>query len=60
MWYDWDYIVCHIREIGVLEVNFFMLALLVGDILYAERMSNVHVVRGVTFLNQMNLPQDVW
>jgi len=60
MWYDWSYVACDIREIGVLWVHFLLLSPPVCYIQYPQCTANSHWVGVVMIKNPINLPADLW
>jgi len=60
MRYDWEYVVCHIGEIGVLRVRFLLLSPLARDIRDPKCTANLYWVGVVIIEIRINLPPVLW
>jgi hypothetical protein len=60
MWYDREYVTCHIAEISVISVRFFLLLPPVSDIWQPKCTTNLHCI-GVVIMKIRNvLPPVLW
>jgi len=60
MWYDREYVACHIGEIGVLCVRFFLLAPAIGYVRYPNCTTNLHWAGVVLIEIWINLSPVLW
>jgi len=60
MWYDREYVACHIGEIGMIWVCFLLLTPRIGDIRYPKCTTNLHWVAVVIIKIGSNLPPVGW